>query len=248
MRFLLLQIRNPDDPMRAHERAAFARTIGCRIESIDVFDVLAIKISQKVLESADVILIGGSGDYSALSTDPWMNRALEGLSLLYESKRPTFASCWGFQAFARALGGEVIHDADNAEVGTHQLMLTEQGCRDPLFGTLPRRFPAQMGHQDHVVRLPAEAIPLARSERVENQAYTFPDRPIYATQFHPELNASDLMDRLRQYPEYLQETTGQTFEEFRARTQESPDAASLLRRFVDMIFSGSAAEKSAGGQ
>src|SRR5687768_1570591 len=118
MRYLLLQIRDRDDPMRANEVAAFSRALRCRPEDIRVLDVLGNPIAPRDLHAADLVLIGGSGNYSACGDEPWLHRALDGLRLLYDSRRPLFASCWGFQALARALGGTVIKDPAQAEVGT----------------------------------------------------------------------------------------------------------------------------------
>lgn len=235
LRFLLLQVRNPDDPMRANELAAFSRSIGCPPESIEVLDALSEELTLERLGGVGMVLIGGSGNYSAIGNDGWLLRTLDGLRLIYEQRTPLFASCWGFQALARALGGEVINDPSRAEIGTHELRLTEAGRRDPLFGKLPDPFLVQMGHEDRVSRLPPGAVRLAYSERVDNQAYTFPDRPIYAAQFHAELQASDLLVRVRQYPEYLQLVTGLTLEAFAQRTFDTPDSNALVKRFVEMI-------------
>jgi GMP synthase (glutamine-hydrolysing) len=235
MKFLLLQVRNPDDPMRQHERMAFARTIHCDVADISVLDLLTETISSERLDGIDVVLLGGSGEYSACAEDPWLLRSLDGLRLLYELRRPVFASCWGFQALARALGGTVIHDPSRIEVGTHRLNLTPQGKRDPLFGSLSDPFWAQMGHEDHVTLLPPQAVLLASSDRSRHQAYTFRDRPIYATQFHPELRAADLMIRVQRYPEYLAKVTGMTLEQFRDQLRDTDDSAALLRRFIAQL-------------
>ena len=34
---------------------------------------------------------------------PWLPAALDAMVALHETGKPTFASCWGFQAMARAL-------------------------------------------------------------------------------------------------------------------------------------------------
>jgi GMP synthase-like glutamine amidotransferase len=52
-----------------------------------------------------------------------------------------------------------------------------------------------MGHEDIVIEIPPQATLLASSKKVTNQAYRFNDAPIYCTQFHPELNRSDLLRR-----------------------------------------------------
>ena len=67
---------------------------------------------------------------------------------------------------ARAMGGQVIHDADRAELGTRRLMLTDAGLNDPLLSPLGATFNAQTGHEDRVVTLPPGATLLASSDLV----------------------------------------------------------------------------------
>lgn len=235
MRFLLLQVRNPDDPMRRHEVRAFARALSCDVEHIFVLDLLNEPVNCDVVRPFDAVLLGGSGDYSATGSQPWLLRALDGLKRLRDGRIPVFASCWGFQAFARALGGVVERDEDRAEVGTYPVWLTEASKSDPVFGGLPDRFNAHMGHMDHVTQLPPGAILLASSELSQNQAYTFPDWPIYATQFHPELRKDDLLCRLQQYPEYVKGVAGMSRDDFVRQLHDTPECNSLLLRFVGSL-------------
>jgi GMP synthase (glutamine-hydrolysing) len=158
------------------------------------------------------------------------------LRLVFEARQPTFASCWGFQALARALGGRVVKDLSHAEVGTHELCLTAEGLADPVFGPLGRRFEAQMGHEDRVVELPPGAVRLAFSQLVENQAYRFDDRPVYCTQFHPELNCHDLLLRVKTYPEYVERIAGLPPERFHELLRDTPGTEALLKRFVMHVF------------
>ncbi len=235
LKYLLLQVRNPHDPMRRHEIECFARELGCPTEHILVQDLIGQEIDRNRFAAVDAVLIGGSGDYSVATGGPWLPAALDAFEYLYDTCKPTFASCWGFQAFARAMGGRVVTDLGRAELGTLPLRLTEAGMRDPLFAPLGSPFLAPLGHQDIVDQLPADAILLASSERVENEAFTFPAKPIYATQFHPELTKADLLLRMQAYPEYLQKITGLTFSEFQSQCQETPVASTLLRRFAALL-------------
>ena len=50
------------------------------------------------------------GECVATSDDDWLKASLETMRSLHDLAKPTFASCWGFQAMARAMGGEVIKD------------------------------------------------------------------------------------------------------------------------------------------
>ena len=235
-RYLLLQVRDSDDPMRVHEVGCFERCLHLPEGRISVFDLLQGAPSARDLDDADVVLLGGSGDYSVARGGPWLAGALETMVGLYDTSKPTFASCWGFQAMAQALGGEVVTDHSRAEVGTVWLELTVAGGSDPVFGPLGKRFQAQIGHEDIVTAIPRGATLLASSERVENQAFRFDGKPIYCTQFHPELSRSDLLARIRRYPVYLPLAGASTFEELAEMTPETPDAEGILGRFVEIAL------------
>ncbi|MAV36519.1 MAG: aminotransferase [Planctomycetaceae bacterium] len=239
VRILLLQVRDYHDPMRIQEVECFARALDCEIDRVRTLDLLSEGLSLPALRRVDVVLIGGSGDYSVVAGGPWLSWALDAMRLLYDHAKPTFASCWGFQALARALGGEVVTDLSRAELGTHQLHLTTAGCLDPVFGIVEDAFPAQFGHQDIVDRLPPDATLLASTRGVANQAFRFQNKPIYATQFHPELTRSALLQRVECYPEYVQAIAGVTFEEFATAVEETPGAMRLLPRFVQHVFAES---------
>lgn len=143
-----------------------------------------------------------------------------------------FASCWGFQALARALGGEVVHRSELAELGTVPAFLTDAGTDDPVFSIAGDRFLVHSGHEDTVLSLPPVARRLASSQRVENQAFKLVDLPVYATQFHPELRLAQYIERVDAYPWYVTRITGLSLERFRAGCSETPQANLLLRTFV----------------
>jgi GMP synthase (glutamine-hydrolysing) len=232
LRYLLLQTRNAGDPMAAQEVRCFARMLDCRTSDISVFDLLSAAPPIDTLQQADMLLLGGSGHYSAAGEGAWLERALDCLREIHFLAKPTFASCWGFQAMARAMGGRCVNDLPNAEVGTIELELTEAGRNDPIFSALPNRFAAQAGHEDHVIELPPDAQLLASSPRVKEQAFRFAGRPIYCTQFHPELDRAAMLERVIAYPEYVARIARIPYDDFILNVRETPEANSLLRRFV----------------
>lgn len=234
-KFLLLQVRNPDDAMRTQEVRCFSRALQCKPEQIRVFDLLSGVPTVAQLDEVDVVLLGGSGDYSVADGGDWLDVAMEAMRELYELSKPTFASCWGFQAIARALGGEVVTDLSRAELGTVEVQLTDAGRRDPLFAPLGDRFLAPMGHQDCVVRLPPEAERLAQSEKVDNQAFRIVGKPIYATQFHPELDRAAFVERVYAYPRYVETISGESIEAFAANCVETEATSQLLGRFMEQL-------------
>lgn len=235
LRFLLLQVRNAGDPMIPQEVDCFAEALGCGVEQILAFDLLTGVPTHAQTAAVDAVLLGGSGDYSVARGGPWLAAALDAMRDLHRLSKPTFASCWGFQAMARALGGEVVTDLSCAELGTEELQLTAEGAQDPVFGPLGSPFLAHVGHQDTVTRLPADAELLASTDRVTNQAFRIVGKPIYCTQFHPELTVQSMVERLTTYPEYIPKIIGVPLEEFVAGLQETPEANQLLRRFVNDI-------------
>jgi len=234
-RFLLLQVRNGDDPMRLNEVRCFARAFRCSESQIEVFDLLSGAPSRGQLDRADVVLLGGSGDYSVARGGPWLSGALDAMAELHDEGKPTFASCWGFQAMARALGGEVVTDHGRAEVGVASLHLTPEGRIDPVFDHLGDRFDVLIGHEDIVTKLPGGATLLASSDRVENEAFRFDGKPIYCTQFHPELSRADIVQRLAAYPSYLPLANARSVEEFERMVPETPHAEIILRRFLELV-------------
>ena len=94
-----------------------------------------------------------------------------------------------------------------------------------------------MGHEDRVARLPEDAIHLAFTSRVDNQAFRFANRPIYCTQFHPELTKDENLARFNRYLDgyagYMSESElAQTL----ARFDESLEAEKLIPRFLQLVF------------
>jgi GMP synthase (glutamine-hydrolysing) len=141
---------------------------------------------------------------------------------------------------AKALGGEVVTDPRRAEVGSVLVTVTKSGRKDEIFRNAGEQFLAQMGHQDVVTRLPDNAILLASSRLVANQAFRLRNKPIYATQFHPELDLQGLIERVETYPQYVEKIAGVTIEEFeRDHCQSTPVAEQLLRDFVSRCVSPS---------
>lgn len=206
---------------------------------MEVIDLLGAAPTAAHIERADVVLLGGSGDYSVARGGAWLPAALDAMVGLYESSKPTFASCWGFQAMARAMGGSVVTDHSRAEVGVTWLELTPAGLEDPVFGPLGPRFQAVSGHEDIVEELPVSAALLASSEVVENQAFHFPGKPIYCTQFHPELDRSGLLLRIGRYPSYLPLAGARTMDELAEMTPELDHVDGILQRFLEVAFPGS---------
>lgn len=235
--YRLLQARDPDEPVRAEERAAFAEKLGVALEQVVPYDLLAEPARlADVTRGVDAVLVGGSGRYGINDDAPWLRPFVDLLGELAAHDVPTFASCFGFQGLVVALGEAVVSDPDGAEVGTFEVARCDGAEGDPVFGDLPVTFAAQCGHKDRALALPAGAVHLVRSERCPYQALRL-GRNVYATQFHPELSQADNRQRFQRYFREYQSAFGE--EEARSildAFRPSPEATSVLPRFARHIL------------
>ena len=237
-RMLLLQARTPGDPMLAHETRCFVDTLGVDPDTLSTHDLTTGPPAITKATRFDAVFIGGSGEFSVCKVNlPQQEAYLELLRELVARQRPMFCSCFGYHGLVRALGGEVSTDTARMEVGTYELRCSEEAADDALFGALPRRFMAQLGHKDLVTRPPEALINLASSELSPYQALRVPQAPIWAVQFHPEL---DYRTNLERFEYYIEQQAGYgdsaEAEAIRSRFRESPEASSLLRAFVELVL------------
>jgi len=237
LKLLLLQARLADDPMREHEHRCFVERTGLEPAAVVPHDLCQGPPTLAALRRHDALTVGGSGDfYVSKGNLPHFEAYLEFLREAIAIGHPTFSSCYGYGSIVSALGGAMVLDPERAEVGTYEVTLTEQGRSDPLFGTLPPTFMAQMGHKDRVAREPDGVANLVFSERCAQHALRIPGKPIWATQFHPELDRRTNLDRFRRYLADYGPKDPKKLAEAEAGFEESPEAAGLLRGFLGLVF------------
>jgi GMP synthase (glutamine-hydrolysing) len=97
---------------------------------------------------------------------------------------PILGICYGMQALAHFLGGNV-HRAAHREYGRAELFL--EAKPGALFGALPKKFVTWMSHGDYVSRLPLGFVKTARTHNTHVAAFENRSRKIYGVQFHPEV-------------------------------------------------------------
>ena len=234
---LLLQARNLDDPAKAEERASFAQKANIPLSCFITHDLLDGPPTLEQVLQYDALMIGGSGDYNVSDRSlPYIENTCALLRDVVEMGHPTFASCFGFQMLVEALGGEIVRDADSMEIGAYNVTLTPAGRSDELFGTLPAVFPAQFGHKERAERLPDSVVNLGSTELCAYQAIRVPGKPIWATQFHPELSGEENRQRFSRYAEMYVGLVGQAeYDRILARFSDSPETEELIPRFIKMI-------------
>lgn len=236
--YLLMQSRDPTDPMREHEVLCFAQTLGIAVGGIRVVDLLERVPTAEELSSSRAVLLGGSGDYSSLDPFPWIRRMIGYVrDVLIPSGTPTFASCFGLQVTTLALGGKMMRDPAHREIGSIDIATTAAAADDPLFAPVPNPFVGQAGHSDRAVETPPGAVLLASTELCPVNAYRVTGKPYWATQFHPELDPDAVAKRYMTYmekypPPDLPPGTPLSEAPFLKRLRPSPHATRILQRFA----------------
>ena len=238
IKIFLLQARHANDAARFEERSSFATMAGVDEAQVIPFDLLTGTPTLAEVRRYDALMVGGSGDYYVSKENlPNFAGVLALLADVVAVGHPTFASCFGFQLIVKALGGEIVYDAQHAEVGTYELNLTENGRSDELFNYLPNTFYAQLGRKDRASHWPDGISHLASSEFAPFQALRVPGQPIWAAQFHPELTKATNLARFRRYMAgYAALMDAAEVEKTLARFDESPEANQLIGRFMQLVF------------
>lgn len=232
-RALLIALREPDDAMFHHEHGCFARAARLPLANVDVHPMSRDgRPSRSHMDRYDVIFFGGSGAFSVLDDVEWIRQGMHALEEVAAMGKKAWASCFGFQGLALALGAEVINDDDLTEMGSTWLHLTEAGAADPVTGVLPASFWAQEGHHDHVMTLPKGVTLLAAGDQVRMQAFKVDGVPFYASQFHPELRKQDTLDRFIHYRDHYIEDDADAVYAMLAAGEETDEVAELLPRIA----------------
>ncbi|MDX1457824.1 MAG: glutamine amidotransferase [Marinobacter sp.] len=167
---------------------------------------------------------------------PWSERTASWLAQAVEQQVPVLGVCYGHQLLAHALGGQVGFHPNGRESGTFPVRLNEHGCQDPLLGQLPEQFPAQLTHLQSVLTLPPGATLLASSAFEPNQAFRVGSNA-WGVQFHPEFSAPIMRAYLEVQSPSLREE-GLDPDALIAGVTDTPEAASLLQRFSQLVLAG----------
>ena len=146
---------------------------------------------------------------------------------------PFLGACYGIGVLGTLAGGAVDRTYGEA-VGALPVRLTPDGIDDPLFGSLPAVFDAYLGHKEAVSRLPEGGVLLASTDTCPVHAFRL-GRHVYATQFHPELDAAALCDRVDAYSAHGYYAPHEQ-ESLKAAAREAivTEPVRLLGRFVEL--------------
>ena len=202
--------------------AQYAQLIARRVREAHVYSeivphtITAAEIVAK--RPAAVILSGGPSSVyadAAPQIDPGV----------FETGVPVFGICYGFQAMAAAMGGEVAQTG-LSEFGGTALTVTDENSR--LFGGLPAGLTVWMSHGDAVHRAPEGFTVTATTAGAPVAAFEDLTRRFAGVQFHPEVLHSEHGQRILEH--FLHDVAG--IEPTWTMTNVIDDQVALIRAQV----------------
>ncbi|OMH32450.1 glutamine amidotransferase [Tersicoccus sp. Bi-70] len=236
--FLLLSTRDHDGAA-AGELDSFLAFTGLPPERLDRIRLVLDPDADIELGRYAGVLLGGSPFNSSdpLDEKSAVQVAVEArlrqlLDTIVAQDVPFLGACYGVGTLGVFTGGVV--DRTWAEpISAVRVTLTPEAAGDPICADLPDAFDAYVGHKEAVRDLPPGAVLLASSATCPVQMFRLKQN-LYATQFHPELDAAALAQRIEVY-KYEGYFPPETAEELKAEIAAADVEAShaILRRFVE---------------
>jgi GMP synthase (glutamine-hydrolysing) len=160
--------------------AQYAQLIARRVREARVYSEIVphtMPVEDMLARRPKAIILSGGPSSVYAPGAPQVDAAM------FAGAVPTLGICYGFQAMALTLGGEVAHTG-RGEYGGTPLQIVDAAT---LFHGLPATQSVWMSHGDSVVREPAGFTVTAVSDGSPVAAFEDARRRLYGIQFHPEV-------------------------------------------------------------
>ena len=160
--------------------AQYAQLIARRVREAKVYSEIVphtMPVEEMLARNpAAIVLSGGPSSVYAPGAP-----AVDGA--LFEGDVPVFGMCYGFQAMAQVLGGEVAHTGIS-EFGRTPVRVTSPGT---LLADVPGEHRVWMSHGDSVRQAPEGFDVLASTAATPVAAFENIERRLAGVQWHPEV-------------------------------------------------------------
>ncbi|RRD35399.1 glutamine amidotransferase [Leucobacter sp. OH2974_COT-288] len=201
--FLLITSRD-DDAVVLPEVESYRQLTGLRDD-----EMVWHRAEQRSLSGVDPSLYSGiilAGSPFTVSVPDHLKSAAEKrveaelaqlLDTVVALDSPFLGICYGVGTLGRHQGA-VVDQQHGEKTQAILVRQTAAGKIDKLFAELPTEFHAYVGHKEALSQVPDHIAVLATSDNCPVQAFRI-GANVYATQFHPELDAPALVGRIRAY-------------------------------------------------
>ena len=147
---------------------------------------------------------------------------------------PTFASCFGFQLAVLAFDGTILRKDTAYEMGCIPISLTNLAEIDPVFKGTSDNFPALSIHRQYAIELPPNLDLLAYTDQCLH-SFKLRNKPLWAFQFHPEVDRTTVFKRLAIYKEAYT-SSEEEFQTVLDSLVETPESHNLMLNFVNRVL------------
>lgn len=134
------------------------------------------------ISAFDGVMITGS-PASVHDPDPWIADLLALIRDIVAARLPLFGACFGHQAIALALGGQVGRNPGGWVFGRTETRITDPA---PWMDPLPQVTGLYAAHVEQVTAMPAQARALTASAECPIGGLAIGSH-VYTTQYHPEM-------------------------------------------------------------
>ena len=160
--------------------AQYAQLIARRVREARVYSEIVphtMSVPEMLAKNPSAIILSGGPSSVYAPGAPQVGPEI------FEAGVPAFGMCYGFQAMALALGGDV-QKTGASEYGRTPVTVTEPGT---LLSDVPVAHKVWMSHGDSVVAAPQGFTALATSAGSPVAAFEHLDRRLAGVQWHPEV-------------------------------------------------------------
>jgi GMP synthase (glutamine-hydrolysing) len=160
--------------------AQYAQLIARRVREAKVYSEIVphtTPVEDMLAREPKAIILSGGPQSVYAPGAPQLGPAV------FEAGVPVFGICYGFQAMARALGGDVRRTG-LSEFGRTEVVVSRPGT---LLAGVPQTHRVWMSHADAVVAAPEGFDTLATSEGASVAAFEDTGRRLAGVQWHPEV-------------------------------------------------------------
>ncbi|HWJ84325.1 MAG TPA: glutamine-hydrolyzing GMP synthase, partial [Cellulomonas sp.] len=181
--------------------AQYAQLIARRVREASVYSEIVphtASVQDMLAKDPSAIILSGGPSSVYAEGAPFVDPAL------FEAGVPVLGICYGFQAMAKALGGEVAQTG-NREYGGTPVEVVATGT---VLAESPEQQTVWMSHGDAVHAAPEGFEVLATSAGSPVAAFEDRDRRLFGVQWHPEVKHSPLGQRTLEH--FLYEGAGLT--------------------------------------
>lgn len=189
MKITILETGRPMAPLRgkfpdypAMFEALISRADeGFRYETVALVDGAPLPDPDRL----EAVLITGS-PVGVYDPEPWMPLLMDFIRWTAAEAVPQVGICFGHQAMAQALGGQVVKSPKGWGLGRHTYDVT---ARQSWMGeTPPEEFSLAVSHQDQVIAPPPGAVVTAASDFCVFAGLAYAQGPAISFQGHPEFS------------------------------------------------------------